>query len=235
VNDSGYASSPQALSPRSLRWDERVAVGVSYVVSPVILPPLLFGAVLVHVGAPTGEAMWAAGVALLFFSLIPLGYVMRQVQLRRTSSVEVPERLNRTRPFFVGIASTLAAVIVLFVTSESSGLAVALGLFHALNLVMIMLVNLRWKISVHMASLAGVASMLLVVSWLVEPALPTYPFATLRIVWILVLLIPVLAWARVRTGAHTRLQVVAGTSFGLFIPALQAYLLFALGLLGSPT
>jgi membrane-associated phospholipid phosphatase len=43
-------------------------------------------------------------------------------------------------------------------------------------------------------------------------------------------LVPVLAWARVRSGAHTLGQVVGGSLFGLVLPYAELHLLSKLAL-----
>src|SRR5690606_8621031 len=67
----------------------RMAHGLAYAVNPLVLPPLLFGLVLAHFGAPAAEVARAVAVALVGCGLVPLAYVVYLVRRRRVASVEV--------------------------------------------------------------------------------------------------------------------------------------------------
>jgi membrane-associated phospholipid phosphatase len=64
-----------------------------------------------------------------------------------------------------------------------------------------MLINFRWKISVHSASIASLST------------LATLFFQSLGIaLWLCAIIV---GWARIRTGNHTPLQVLAGWGVAL--------------------
>ena len=112
-------------------------------------------------------------------------------------------------------------------------LLVALALLYPINTALIVLINLRWKISVHMTSLAGFVSILLFVAMTIWRALPPETELVLTVVTVapLLVLLPLLMWARIRVKAHTLGQVVAGTVFGLVVPAVELFVIVrALGL-----
>ncbi len=227
-----YAAPSAPPGPPS--FPDRLATTVTYVVSPLTLPPLLFGLVLGHFGAPAAEIGWTMLGALVFLGLIPLGYVMWMVHRRRASSIEVRDRARRGRPFLVGLASSVAAfVLVLVLPGAAKALVAALVGCIVVNTLAMALVTLRWKISIHAATTAGFVSMLAFVAltpW-PGPALGTrlLPATVLP----LLLLVPLVMWARVRAGAHTRGEVWAGALFGLAVPYAELYLLLKTGLLGT--
>ena len=106
-------------------------------------------------------------------------------------------------------------------------LIVAIAALMPLNVVAIALINLRWKISVHMTAMAGFCSILLFVALTVWQRLPPVEEALLTATTVapLLVLVPLLMWARVRVGAHTPGQVLAGAVFGLLVPFVELYLL----------
>jgi membrane-associated phospholipid phosphatase len=212
----------------------RAANFLSYFLNPLVLPPVGFALILWHFGAPGAEIALIAGVALVFFCLVPLAYVVRMIRRGETESLEVREQRSRLKPFLAGIASYAVGIVVMATTGTTAvPLLVALALLYPINTALIVLVNLRWKISVHMTSLAGFVSILLFVAMTAWQALPPETELVLTAVTVtpLLVLLPLLMWARVRVGAHTPGQVVAGAVFGLAVPVVELFVIVrALGL-----
>ena len=200
--------------------DLHLAQGLSHVVNPLVLPPLLFGLILAHLGAPLSEIGWAVSVGVVFFVLLPLAYVVRLLREKRIRSLEIPRRARRARPLLVSIGAYLGALGTFYATTETAAvlLAVLAGL-HAANALLILVVTLRWKISVHTAALGGFISMLLFVAQTPWPDLALeQALLTPGAVSGLLFLLGALLWARVRLGAHTMGQAGGGALFGLALP-----------------
>ena len=71
-----------------------------------------------------------------------------------------------------------------------------------LQMVIVFVITLRWKISMHSAAAAGVGALV----WsLVGTMLP------------LLVGVPIIAWSRVRLRRHTVAQTVAGAALGLTV------------------
>lgn len=211
-----------------------LAQAVSWMISPLLLPPLLFALVLLHFEATAYEVGWTLAVAVTFFVGVPLGYLLHLVRRRRVASIELPDRLQRTVPFLIGAASYGAAAVVMAVTGRTAtALVVALAACHVANTLLTLLVTLRWKISVHVLATAGFVSMLLFVAQTAWPTLAHRPAETLLLqplpLTSLLALVPLLMWARVRTGAHTVGQVWAGAGVGLVVPYLELWALWRIG------
>ena len=140
-------------------------------------------------------------------------------------TLEIRQRESRLKPFLVGITSYAVGIVVMATTGTTAvSFLVALALLYPINTALIVLINLRWKISVHMTSLAGFVSILLFVSLTVWRDFPPATEAVLTALTVapLLVLLPLLMWARVRVGAHTLGQVVAGALFGLIVPVVRA-------------
>lgn len=213
-------------------WDYRLARGVAYLASPIIFPPVLFAAVLLHFGAAPTEIMWVLAITFVFFIAIPVGYALWMVRQRQASSLEMPRRGPRTRIFGVGLVSYLAALLLTAVaTQTATRLLVALMGCYVLNTLLILCVNLYWKISAHVSAGAGFFAMLLFVRnhpW--STSSPADALLPLGAYLLLLGLVPLLMWARVRTGSHTLGQVAAGAVVGALAPCLELYLFDYLGL-----
>lgn len=209
----------------------RLATAVSYLINPLVLPPVGFGLVLWHLGAPAGEIARIVAVALVFFFLLPLAFLVHLARRGEVESIEVRRRERRLKPFLAGIAFCSAGVAAVAAAGQTAvPLLVALALLYPLNTALVGLITLRWKISVHAAGLAGLASILLFVAFVLGRGHPEAGL-TAAMVAPLLALVPLVMWARVRVGAHTPGEVVAGALFGLLVPAAELWLVVhALGL-----
>ena len=229
--DTLNPDAPGAAAPAVRSLDAHLAQGLSHVVNPLILPPLLFGLVLAHLGAPLSEIGWAVSVGVVFFALLPLAYVVRLLKGRRVQSLEIPVRASRMRPLLMSVGAYLGALGTFWATAQTAAvlLAVLAGL-HAANTLLILVVTLRWKISIHTAALGGFLSMLLFVAQTPWPDLALeQALLTPSAVSGLLLLLGALLWARVRLGAHTPAQAAGGAFFGLALPYAELSMLAAGG------
>lgn len=205
----------------------RAANAISYFLNPLVFPPVAFTLIDAHFGADPLGIAWTFGVSLVFFCLLPLVYVVGMVRMGKAESLEVRDREARLGPFLFGMASYAVGGALLWWTVEGPALPMiaAFASLFPINTALILLINTRWKISVHMTALSGFVGVLLFTALTVWRDLPAdvETALTLATVGPLVLMIPLLMWARVRVGAHTLGQVVAGTAFGLVVPQIQLY------------
>lgn len=209
-----------------------VATAVSYVVNPLILPPLVYGLVLAHIGAPAEDVATGAGIGAVFLALVPLAHVGWMRARGEVESLEIRDRRKRTQPFFVVLGASLAALLLTEgLDIVGRRLLVALLGCHLLNTVLLLVVTRWWKISVHCASVAGALSTLVFVRCHVPGALMDGPVGGGGILGVGLGVVSLLLWARVRSRAHTLGQAVAGTGLGLVAPYLELSLMLpALGL-----
>ena len=206
----------------------RLANAVSYFLNPLVLPPVAFALLDAHFGARGLEVLWTFAVSALFFCLVPLFYILGLVRSGRVESLEVRERASRLGPFLVCVGSYLvgALLLALVVDGPALPIIVAFAAIFPVNTAVLLLINTRWKISIHMSSLAAFVGVLLFAALTVWRDLPAELELALTVATVgpLVLLLPLLMWARVRVGAHTTGQVIAGTAFGLLVPLVELYL-----------
>jgi len=176
---------------------------VAEVFAPAQVVAALLVAMSIHTAPPGAAIRWAL-ISILFASLLPMAYVIAQVRRRRLSDRHVSVRRQRRLPMVVAIASTLIGVALLFGLGAPRPL-VALAAAGVAGLVVTFLVTLVWKISIHVAVLAGAVTIVVIVFG--PPWLP------------LVAVVALVAWARVASGDHTWLQVAAGGLIGSLVAA----------------
>jgi membrane-associated phospholipid phosphatase len=232
-SEIAYPLDPIQIDSDGQGWAYRIAHGLAYLVNPLILPPILFGLLLQFQGASAKDIGWAVAVGFICFALVPLAYVGWMHLRNEITSIEIPDKSSRTRPLLVSLGSYGAALPLMYGAELTVGpLLLAVVICYIVNTVLAALITLRWKISLHAISIAGFVSIMSFAAFLHPGTTPSIQspqaFETLSWLFALVLLV---MWARVRTGAHTPGQVVAGAVFGLVLPFLELMVLHRLDLL----
>ncbi len=200
------------------------AMVISYVVNPLVLPPLVYGLVLHHVGAPAGDVARGAGLGAFFFALVPLVHVGWMRARGIIKSLEIRDRSKRTAPFLVSLGAGLAAFVIVLVLDMTGGrLLAALVGCHVLNTVLLFSITTQWKISVHCASVAGAVATLVFVRVHVPGTLLDTAKVGGLVLGLGAILVPLLLWARVYSRAHTMAQAVAGSALGLVAPYVELF------------
>lgn len=205
---------------------------ISWVINPLVLPVISVGLVAYWGGGSGSEVAQVAFLGSVFFALIPGGIVWLLLRMGRVDSLDIRVRQNRIVPFIAGVASFAGGVLALGgVDTPATTLIVALTLCLIVNAVVMTLITLSWKISVHGAGIGGVVGLLLFLK--LVPMLPSmYPSGSLDIALGLALVaVPAVIWARVHLGAHTPGQAIAGALTGIILPLVELYYLWSLGIL----
>jgi membrane-associated phospholipid phosphatase len=177
--------------------DRSYALGrlISQVFHPILMNILTFLIVGYYGLANPARGLAWSGLCVLVAVLPPtLFYIVRRRQ-GAYGDEDVSIRQQRNELYLVGFVWALIATAALAALGlPSPHLAIMLTI---LGLGLIGgTINLFWKISVHAASIASLATIALIYSLNLGIAL-----------WVCAALV---GWARVRTGNHTPLQVLAG-------------------------
>jgi membrane-associated phospholipid phosphatase len=179
------------------RWADLLARVASEVASPPILAVVMAGLCAAH--SPASESWrWATLHAGLTVG-IPVAFLVWLVARGTVSDLDVQRREQRARPMFVALAGA-AASLALQCLGPAPQLMLVLGLATYLQLLLVFIVTLHWKISVHTTAAASFT--VLLVSLYGSQALP------------LIGLLLLLGWARIRLNRHTFAQTAAGALWG---------------------
>lgn len=200
-------STPQRTKP------PRLARIVNEVLAPSPLSVAVLALVAWRLAPPGGNALAWVLVGVLCAPVLPTLYLVRQMRRGRVGDHHV--RLRQQRPpiivaFLAGGLLALALLARLGAPREVLAL-VGSGVVSA---VVALVITLRWKISVHVGTVAGTVAVL---AQLFGPAM-----------LLLALLVPLVAWARVRVSDHTVGQVVGGAIVGAISSGLSFALIAAL-------
>lgn len=203
-------SSPVAATPPRKTWRGRLARLVTEVLAPAPVATILLFIVAWHSTQSLVRALAWGGVAALFATLIPVAYLIRGVRRRQFTDHHVRLREQRPLAFLVGIASLLVGLTLMALLGAPREL-VALVAAMGVGLIVSLLVTLIWKISVHVAVVAGAITILMLV------------FGSILL--ILGPLVALVGWARVVVGDHTPAQVAAGAVVGATVASVVFVLL----------
>lgn len=182
-----------------------VPLSAARVISEVLGPAPVLTLVLVQAGIQQADmrGFWLALIAALFVAIGPYAAMVVMARAGKVSDRFVGRRSQRA-PILLAVLGSLAVGLVLLVVLRAPASLVAMTIMSAVGLVVVMIVNLAWKLSIHSA----IASC----AWALQFAFLPAPVAILLVV------LPIMvAGARVREGAHTVAQVVAGSAVGVLV------------------
>jgi membrane-associated phospholipid phosphatase len=190
--DSPLPQLPMTRDRKVARWISRVSC-----------PPVLAVIGTLAVAAEVGNIAWMWALFMIALSIVvPALYVLWLTRHGKVTDFDIYLRQQRFWPYVVGIACSAIAWLVMAI-GRAPHLFILLSGASVGQEVVMFLVNQRWKISAHASSTASFA----VLIWRIlgAPATPV------------LLIIPLVAWSRVRLGRHTKGQVVAGSLLGASI------------------
>ena len=193
---------------------DRVAGAVGVIMSPLFAWSLALISLCLREHGPTLLAFGVAGLAVAV-SVIPPYWVLRRrygvVGLLFAGGIEAPRRRDPIMLVSLLVGLLNAAIVVGSVGGSRRTLGFFLGVLAvAVTFYIATLVGVT--ASGHVTAAAGLATSVCVV-W--------------HMAWAPCLLaVPLVGWARVRNGVHTRREVIAGSLIGTCIPAASALFFF---------
>ena len=185
-----------ASSPLSVR---KIALVVSHVLSPIILATVL----LLATPWRDSSVRWTESiVAALFTTIIPWLILARAKLRGKVTDMHVTVRRQRHGIYAYTAGLILCGLLVLRVMDAGSGIFLEV-LSILLGLALVAVINLWWKVSVHLA--VGTYVVLQVAGQQAE------------LMPLVVFFLAVLSWARIRSYQHTATQVCDGVAVGIAI------------------
>ena len=184
------------------------------IVTEVVAAAVLLAVQLVLIGWRADGSPWWGLAGAVFAAAVPLAFILRGVRRGSYADHHGPHRAHRRTPLLVALASVTAGLVLLIVLGAPRDV-VALLASGIAGLVVFGTITGWWKISLNAGVAAGTVAVLAVAFGPPAPAGPPVPAA-----------LPVLAglpavvlvcWSRVRLGAHTPAQVIAGAAVGALV------------------
>ncbi|NTW56925.1 MAG: hypothetical protein HGB20_07785 [Chlorobiaceae bacterium] len=181
---------------------QRFANFVSWVISPIVVAPLAYLAIVLLGYGHKPEHLACLVVLFASSTVIPMLLIYGLKKTGKVSDYNITFREQRFLPLLV-----LVAVNVLgyeFIQQlHPPRLLSGILLFNAVNTVFILLITLQWKISIHLFSYASAVALLFV----------KFGYHAL---WLLPV-VPLLMWSRIVLKAHNFMQTLVGSIVGFAV------------------
>jgi membrane-associated phospholipid phosphatase len=147
-------------------------------------------------------------VCLFFSVILPSMAVFLWARHKNDIPLDIPRKEDRSIPLILAIISYIIGTFILFILNAPP-ISTVLMFCYFSNTLLVYLINLHWKISIHAMGGAG-PTIALIFAFGYKGA-------------ILGLIIPAIMWSRVYLKRHTVGQVIAGALVGLIFTAAQMY------------
>ncbi|MDR1653807.1 MAG: phosphatase PAP2 family protein [Prevotellaceae bacterium] len=160
----------------------------------------------------------AIGGTLIFTGIVPLIPLVVLLMRGKITDINVSVRRQRTLPYIFSCVACIIWAVFLRGKLQMPCFIVSVALASAVALVILLLINLRWKISMHLCCAGSVFAFVAGMSF----KLGTNPL------WLLVTMLIIsslLAISRVELKAHTPAQTIAGFAVGFITTLLPIVLI----------
>lgn len=183
---------------------------ISLVFQPLLMPT--FGmALLMNMDIFIGMSSvwrWIAIIGTFIFTgilpAIPIWLLMRKGEV---NDLFISKKEERTMPYLFSFMAYVFWALFMWRTLQFPTFIVAMGMGSALSIFIIIFINMKWKISAHMAGIGGLAGSIFGVCY--RTAInPVWLFAVILGISALV------ALSRIELKAHTPGQTLAGFVVG---------------------
>lgn len=190
-----------------------LAFAISAILSPYLVALVFIVIIVYHYSNSFHEFFPWMVTFFVSAILVPGLYVLWLLESKKIKDIHIANPKDRKIPFVLAGVSAIIGTIILGVL-DASRQVFLISVIYAVNTILIALVTLTWKISVHMIILSLVSTISVVLfGW--------------QFLWLYLLLIP-LGWSRIYRKRHTFWQVLAG---GVSAAVLTIIIFWAFGYL----
>jgi len=186
----------------------KVAKVISYIFDGSVISIPVFLVICLMIIDNKFEAVVWAFVCLLFGTIIPYLYISLLYRNKEINDMHIPNKEDRLKPMLVSFASYTICLVILYILDGPLFLKSIFAVSVA-STIIFTVITYFWKISLH-------------ISWI------TFVVITFNILfgkWMLLMvpLIPMIGWARIRIKKHTVNQVIFGVGVSTITSVLIYY------------
>lgn len=182
---------------------------ISTIFNPVVLlTPVPY--ILVYKATANSNLSYFWEIFTLIFILVFAIFILIGIEKKIFSDFDISVR--RERPLLLGFSISLCAIYTIFLYFLNAPPILFVAIFSLiLGLISVEIINKVTKISIHVATISAFAASISLVYG--------------GLFYLSLLLIPLVAWARIITKNHTKKQTILGATLGVLI-TLIVYVIF---------
>jgi len=198
----------QYINTDNLSQSDRWAKIISFVFDGSFISVPVFIIICMIVVEDKMAALSWALLCILFGMIIPFMYIFLLYRKNKIYDIHIPEKNKRIKPLLFTLLSYITGLIVLYLLDAPLFLKV-IFILTIISASVYTLITYYWKISMHASYITFVV----------------ITFNILLGPWMLLLLplIPIVGWARIKAKRHTKPQVLTGAGLASILCVLVYY------------
>lgn len=194
--------------------EKQFAMAVSVVFQPIFVPIyslfILFNTeTYVTYAVPEEVRKYIYLITLLNTIILPMGVFYYFYRAKLIDTIHMHTARERSLPFLTIIVFQLSTFYI-FRNAPLPSLFANLVLGAAFSVATAFVINLKWKVSIHMLGMGGIVGTII-------GLILRYQVSAIPVVMALVLVSGIVGYSRLRLNAHTPLQVYVGFLLGTLI------------------
>jgi membrane-associated phospholipid phosphatase len=185
---------------------------ISFIFNPLLFGVYVFSALIFSKNNLVHKEKWILwSIAVFFVTILPAIYLFHLKKKKEIQSLDIDDRKKRIVPLLLGVICFSIGFIVLYLFN-APGIVLGLMFCYVSNTLLVWLITIFWKVSVHAIGVSG-------------PLMALYIYFG-QFVLPLLLIVVLVGISRIILNKHTPMQVVVGTGIGLLLTPLQIHYLF---------
>ncbi|MGD8428536.1 MAG: hypothetical protein PVH63_12985 [Balneolaceae bacterium] len=197
---------------------------ISDLINPLFLPPVVIGLTAWLLGLMDSTIGWIMGISLFFYTITPFTATFYLLRKKYISSLDLPERTSRNRLFIISIGCAFIVFLCFSLTlASTSRVLAAISFVFLINPLIGFIINFIWKMSIHTAALSSAGAIFLYLCRM--NIIPAANFTYILSLSILLLILPLMIWARYRLNIHTLAELFGGALAGFLLTILELSML----------
>ena len=195
-------------------FEKNFAMALSIIFQPIFVPLysliLIFNAnTYITYAVHDQVKLFIYGITVMNTIILPMGVFYYFYRAKLIDSLHMHTARERSLPFLTIVVFQMSTFYV-FRQAPMPSLFANLVLGAAVSVAMAFIINLKWKVSIHMLGMGGIVGTLIGLKL-------RYQVDALNLVLALIILSGLVGYARLRLNAHTPLQVYVGFLLGTLI------------------
>ncbi len=192
---------------------------ISFVFQPLLMPTFGIAMLLFTNLALFYTDIWkwfALGGTFLFTAILPATPILMMMRKGQIKDLYISKREQRTFPYLFSLLAYIFWTVFMWRVLQVPFFIVAMGIGSVLSIIIITLVNMKWKISAHLSGIGGLTGGVFAFCYVMA----------VNPVWLMILMLfisALTALSRIELKAHTPAQTLAGFTVGflmVFLPGI---------------